>query len=323
MIWLKLFGYEIIENVLLFLGGIDVAYCKSELNRKGIKVDIWLNEEDDISQIKNTEIFLIVLKFGIDDKLISKLHIAGMRPGIDYLYVYHDVSIRGCTEYYRDVWDNEIIVVGVLLNCNIRFKGWRSKVIIGMNTQIAEGTEINVGSNSTVIIGNNVKISAGSMLRCEDDSTLTIGDGCVFGESKLVSRNNVFIGAKSTFNDGLILICEENTNINIGNNVLVSSNVHIRSGNGHSLFDISQKMNISENNKHVVIGNHVWIGQDTTILFNCELADDCVVGAKSLVKKRHEKGSLVYGVPAKTMRNNIGWDIRNHIAFDEFFENEF
>ncbi len=303
-------------------GGIEVTYVESELNRKGINIDILVNEEDDISTIKNTEIFLIVLKFGIDDKLISKLHSVGMRPGVDYLYIYHDVSIRGCTEYYRDVWDNEIIVVGVLKNCNIRFKGWGSKVVIGRNTQIAEETEINLGSNSTVNIGNNVKLSSGSTLRCEDNSTLNIGDGCVFGKSKVVSRNNVFIGTKSIFNDGLILICEENTNIKIGNNVLVSSNVHMRSGNGHSLFDVSQKMNISEKNKHIVIGNHVWIGQDTTILFNSELDDECVVGAKSLVKNRHKKGSLVYGVPAKTMRNNIRWDIRNHMTYEEFVENE-
>lgn len=321
---------ELIRNnrkLLIFLGGgIEAAYVESELSRKSIKVDALLNDENDIShisQIKSTENFLIVLKIGIDDKLISKLHMAGMWPGTDYLYIYHDVSIKRCTEYYRDIWENEIIVAGELKNCNIRFKGWKSKVIIGINTQIAEGVEINVGSNSIVNIGDNVRISEGSVLRCEDNAILTIGDGCIFGESKVVSRNDVSIGVKSTFNDGLILICEENTNIKIGNNVLVSSNVHMRSGNGHSLFDISQKINISESNKHVIIGNHVWIGQDTTILFNCELLDDCVVGAKSLVKKRHEKGSLVYGVPAKTIRSNIGWDVRNHITFEKFVENEF
>lgn len=287
-------------------------------------VDIWLTDSADIVDSMNKDTFLIVLEFGINNKLVSKLRAMGMRPGKDYLYIYHDTKIQGCTEYYKDIWGNEIAVIGELKKCNIRFKGWNSKVNIGMNTQLTDEIEINVGSECVIDIGNNVKISAGSTLRCEDNSKLSIGDNCVFGRSKVVSRNKTVIGSKSIFNDGLIIICEDNTCIDIGSNVLVSSNVHMRSGNGHSLFDITQEINISEKSKHIIIGNHVWIGQDTTVLFNAELGDESVVGAHSLVKGKHEKRSLVYGVPAKTMRNNIGWNVKNHMTYEEFLmmENE-
>lgn len=132
-----------------------------------------------------------------------------------------------------------------------------------------------------------------------------------------ISRDKVEIGDGCIFNEGFNIICEEKTEILIGNRCLISSNVHMRSGNGHSIFLLDEQENISQKAKHIIVGEHVWVGQDVTILHNAKIGKDCVVGAKSLVKKEHVDGCLLYGVPAQTKQCNVKWDIRN-ISYNEY-----
>ena len=306
--------------ILFSGGGIDNNYIITELKKKKISISNCITDINSISEMSNSSYFVIVIKLGMDIDIISKLRDAGFSPWVDYLYIYHDVSVCQCTEYYRDIWGNEIIVNGQMERCNVRFKGWNSKLIVGKNCRIDDNVEFNIGSNSIIILGDNVKFSSKNVVRCEDNSKICIQNNCSFGQSKLVSRNEITIGNGSVFNDGFIAICEDETRIQIGEKCLFSSNVHMRSGNGHSLFDITSEENISEKSEHIILGNHVWVGQDTTVLFNAELEDDCVVGAKSLVKGKHKSRSLVDGVPAKTMKENIGWNVKNHMSFEEFRE---
>ena len=56
----------------------------------------------------------------------------------------------------------------------------------------------------------------------------------------------------------------------------------------------------------VKIGNHCWIGAGAIILKNVELSDGCVVGAGSVVTKSFPAGSVIAGVPAKSIRGNAG-----------------
>lgn len=279
-------------------------------------MDSWVESGDDIED----SYFVVVLRLGIDTVLLQKFDSIGYYPWKDYLYVYHDISIKACAGYYKDIWGNEIILSGEM-QLNIRFKGWNSKVIIGNSVQLSDKIELNIGSNSYVKIGNDVKISEASMIRCEDNSSIIIGDKCIFEQSKIVSRNKIKIGNNCKSGNDLIIICEKNNEIELRNGVLLSSSVHMRSGNGHSLFVDAEKVNISERNQHIIIGNHVWIGQDVTVLSNAELMDGCVVGAKSLVKRKHGPNSLCYGVPAETKRNDIRWDSQNGLSYEDYLHN--
>lgn len=290
---------------------------------KEIEVDSWLTNVAELLELDVRETFLLVIKLGVDSDLIAKIQRNGMKPGADYIYLYHDIRLCSCTNYYLDVWGNEISLIGELKKCNIRFKGWNSKLIIGEKVQIGKDVEINIGSNCNLYIGNHVNLGSNGLIRCEDNASILIGNGCRFENYKIVSRSHIIMGENNVFNEGLILIAERDSKIEIGKDVLVSSNVHMRSGSGHSLFDITEGINLSKKASHILIKNHVWIGQDVTILYNTELNDGCMVGAKSLVKGIYEPQSLLYGVPAKTMKKHIGWDIRNDISYEEFIRSTF
>jgi acetyltransferase-like isoleucine patch superfamily enzyme len=52
----------------------------------------------------------------------------------------------------------------------------------------------------------------------------------------------------------------------------------------------------------VVIGRHVWVGANVTILPNVEIGDFAVIGAGAVVNKSIPANSLAVGVPARVIR---------------------
>ena len=59
--------------------------------------------------------------------------------------------------------------------------------------------------------------------------------------------------------------------------------------------------------KPIVIGDHVWIGSNVTILKGVSIGDGSVVAAGSIVINDVPAGSLVGGVPARILKEEISW----------------
>ena len=61
--------------------------------------------------------------------------------------------------------------------------------------------------------------------------------------------------------------------------------------------------------KDVVIGNHVWTGQQVTILKGTIIADDCILGACSLLTgKNYPTNCVIAGNPAKVVKTEVTWN---------------
>nr|WP_303237112.1 hypothetical protein [uncultured Bilophila sp.] len=79
---------------------------------------------------------------------------------------------------------------------------------------------------------------------------------------------------------------------------------------GHTLFD--ENRNILNANAPVHIGNHVWIGYAATLRKGATVPDGCQVAAGSIVNKAFkETNSILAGIPARCIRSNIQWSIKN------------
>ena len=63
----------------------------------------------------------------------------------------------------------------------------------------------------------------------------------------------------------------------------------------------------TNNETGVVIGNHVWVGANSTVLKNVTIEDGAIVGANSLVTKNVSSNCVVAGNPAKVIKENILW----------------
>lgn len=91
---------------------------------------------------------------------------------------------------------------------------------------------------------------------------------------------------------------------------MLSSNVTIRTGDGHSIIDTKSGKRINPADD-IVIGNHVWIGFNSIVLKGAKIADNCIVGAASLINKEHStSGCVLAGTPARVVREGITWDRR-------------
>jgi maltose O-acetyltransferase len=88
--------------------------------------------------------------------------------------------------------------------------------------------------------------------------------------------------------------------VEIGNNNMFGPDVYITDSNhtfGTGLDPGSQPMLVGQ----VRIGNGCWIGAKAIILKDVVLGDHCVVGAGAVVTSSFPEGSVITGVPARSM----------------------
>ena len=58
----------------------------------------------------------------------------------------------------------------------------------------------------------------------------------------------------------------------------------------------------------IIIGDRVWIGTQATILKNAQIANDTIIGARSVVTKKFDKSNIaIAGNPAKIIKENVAW----------------
>ena len=96
-------------------------------------------------------------------------------------------------------------------------------------------------------------------------------------------------------------------NIEVGELCMFSYGVTLRNHDSHKILD-AHTGEIMNPAKDIVLGRHVWIGQNATILKGCNIGDDSVIGFGSIVTKSCGPGSVMTGIPAKIVKENIRWD---------------
>lgn len=72
--------------------------------------------------------------------------------------------------------------------------------------------------------------------------------------------------------------------------------------------------------KKIIIGNHVWIGSGSTIFNSTDVSDHAMIAANSIVKGKFKQGTLVSGNPARIIMDEIDWDMRNDLSYEEYIE---
>jgi acetyltransferase-like isoleucine patch superfamily enzyme len=124
---------------------------------------------------------------------------------------------------------------------------------------------------------------------------VTIGRGT---RIKVQAGGQVKIGANTYIsNSGVVAITK---GLTIGRDCAISWEVHFLDDDGHQIGD-------GETTKPIVVGDHVWIGARATILKGSEIGSGCVVAAGAVVSGKFPPNSLIGGVPARVLRENISW----------------
>ena len=164
----------------------------------------------------------------------------------------------------------------------------------GNDNEIRIGRDCVLTNTSIFVSGNNYRINVGDKVR-------------FLGPCKIVLQGNaeLFIG----FNSGIrgVEFNLKQAKIKVGELCMFSYGIVLRNHDSHQIVDASTNQ-VTNLPKDIVLGNHVWIGQNATILKGVNVGDNSVIGFGSIVTSSCEASSVLAGVPAKVVRHNINWD---------------
>ncbi|MCO7027548.1 acyltransferase [Tetragenococcus halophilus] len=210
-----------------------------------------------------------------------------------------DTVIRSFSEKER-LKDNFIVTEEEnniqLKDSKIIFKGTNNYVFLDKDAQLVDTTITFLGSNSVLYIDKtrNNKIQLKATLY--NDSLVSFNEGC-------------------SFNKPLFLIASEAKDIIVGKDVMFSSGCWIRNSDVHLIYDEYQRR-INES-KSILIGDHVWIGQNASILKGSYIGSGAIIGLGSIVAKKIQSNSINVGNPIKRIRENVFWDRQSSHFFTE------
>lgn len=189
---------------------------------------------------------------------------------------------------------------------------WQGKLHTEIGLAYLKGCRITGGTGNTLIVEDYARLINCRFHFDGTGNTVRIGKLCYCDHADFWiedSGNTVSLGEHTYLAGEIQLAAMEGTAISIGRDCLFSSPVKIRTGDSHSLLQKSTGRRINPS-QSVTIGNHVWVGTDTTILKGVTVPDGCVVGAGSLLCKTYENPNCVLaGVPAKEVRQDVDWTI--------------
>ena len=142
------------------------------------------------------------------------------------------------------------------------------------------------GENAHVRIGRNCRIYDNLETECGNDCSIIIGDDSTI-------HNAVIYSAYA--------------DVTIGRDCMLSYGVFIRNHDSHFIFDkvTGKRINYS---RSINIGDHVWVGQRSTLLSGFGIGDGSIVGAGSVSSSSFGENLVIAGCPAKVIRNDVCWD---------------
>lgn len=203
-----------------------------------------------------------------------------------------------------------------IIRLRLKFK----KPISGKNNVIInKGVLLNVRYD---IVGNNnfVEIQKGAVLSDMtirirgDNHKLMIGENCFYKSGSVWFEDNhcqIEIGQNTSIESAHLAVTEPNKKITIGHECMLSGGIVFRTGDSHSIIDNVTKKRINYA-QDIVVGNHVWIGSNSTVLKGVNIEHNSVIGTNSIVTKSIPSHSIAAGIPAKVIKRDIDW-VRDRI----------
>lgn len=168
--------------------------------------------------------------------------------------------------------------------------------------QINKDAKINNKGIFRLGVKENLKSKLETRFSMEEESNFCINGDFSIGAG---SDIRIFKGGNLTLNSGYTnacvqIICADK--IVIGEDVAIARDVIIRDTDAHEILGKNHCKT-----KPIVIGNHVWIGTRAIIMKGVTIGDGAVIAAGAIVTKDVPANTIVAGVPATVIRENVEW----------------
>ena len=170
------------------------------------------------------------------------------------------------------------------------------QVVLSRNSSVQVKGKLNLGyTDDCGLFDSSLTLRDGSKLIVNGHFSLFTGFFLLLGENARLELGSGYISYRSNIS------CFDH--IQIGNDVKISEGVTIRDSDDHQILYEGYKMTAP-----IVIGDHVWIGLNATILKGVTIGKGAIVAAGAVVTKDVPPNSIVGGVPAKVIKTNVEWE---------------
>lgn len=186
--------------------------------------------------------------------------------------------------------------------------GENNQVALPVSCMVKNSKVVILGNNNTIMFGECCKINSCNIRLKGNNIHLYIGNNVELTGliCSMFVNTSLSIGDSSTLGKGEITIAEENT-LEIGKDCMFAHGFEIRTSDMHPIYSLGDGK-IINSGKDIKIGNHIWLGRDVVILKGVHLADNIVVGIRSVVTKSFlVPNSILAGLPAKVVGSDIVW----------------
>ena len=177
-----------------------------------------------------------------------------------------------------------------------------NRLLIDGKVKLIYGKQAEFILNGSLVLGHNSQGNNGrsTVVRLDDGAQFVVnGDARFFygGDIYLFEKAQLIIGDSYINSNCVIRATKE---INIGDGCAIGCHFTALDSNFH---EINGKMKSAP----VTIEDNVWIGANVTILPGVVVGRGSVIAAGSVVTKSVPPNSLVAGVPAKVIKEQINW----------------
>ena len=191
-------------------------------------------------------------------------------------------------------------------------------IVINENNEKQENPKIKglevrfLGDNSSVILHAPLPTFLNCIISMGDDAIFEIESSPYKVKNLVVSRmkNKCCVKIGKNFSCESLEIPmhgETNCKVIIGDDCMFSHGISIYTSDFHGIYDLNTMKPINYGGD-IIIGNHVWLGANITIMKKSVICDNCVVGTQSVIAKRFDKSNcIIAGVPAKIIKEGINW----------------
>lgn len=167
------------------------------------------------------------------------------------------------------------------------------------------------GAGNTLEIDPRVRAWGVSLRLSGNNLTCKIGADCRLHGGHYIledTGSRLFLGARSLLFTPMCVVNEGGA-IFIGSDCMVANGTDLRNSDGHSILDLTTRERINRA-RDVTLADRVWIGAQCQILKGVTIGSGAIVAARSVVTKSVAANTLVGGVPARVIRENVDWDGR-------------